>query len=67
MATGIVDYLLKTGRAKLQTHKCYDFLEVARPDFDLVAVEKILDKFHFSIARMNDFYFAIDFGRPRHT
>ena len=42
MATGIVD-LLKTGRAKLQTHKCYDFLEVARPDFDLVAVEKILD------------------------
>ena len=39
MATGIVD-LLKTGRAKLQTHKCYDFLEVARPDFDLVAVEK---------------------------
>ena len=44
MATGIVDYLLKTGRAKLQTHKCYDFLEVARPDFDLVAVEKILDK-----------------------
>ena len=38
MATGIVDYLLKTGRAKLQTHKCYDFLEVARPDFDLVAV-----------------------------
>ena len=51
MATGIVDYLLKTGRAKLQTHKCYDFLEVARPDFDLVAVEKILDKFHLPIAK----------------
>ena len=51
MATGIVDYLLKTGRAKLQTYKCYDFLEVARPDFDLVAVEKILDKFHLPIAK----------------
>lgn len=47
MATGIVDYLLKTGRAKLQTHKCYDFLEVARPDFDLVAVEKFWTSFTF--------------------